>query len=229
MNLQITVPYQTCPFKCPFCIANNPNVQSKFSDVYTMNKNQYFKNLLKVIVEQKITTVVLTGDTEPTLNMVWVYEVSNFVKAVEPNMQIEIQTKNFSVNTLRELALTPIDIIALSIDKASQLDKVNQIALDGKLKRATVVLNSEFKPSQADFSGFDQITFKAIQKGDNTEINQWIDEHQFTGLGELAEIMRKYPNASFFYDENCMITENRYIIFRSDGMVYNTWVSTQPC
>lgn len=228
MNLQITVPYQTCPFKCPFCIANNPNVQSKFSDVYTMNKNQYFKNLLKVIFEEKITTVVLTGDTEPTLNMVWVYEVSNFIKAINPNVQIEIQTKNFSINTLRELALTPIDVIALSIDKCSQLDKVNQIALNGKLKRATVVLNSEFVPNQSDFSGFDQITFKAIQKGDNPEINQWIDEHQFTEYGELATIMMKYPNVSFFYDENCMITDNRYLIFRSDGMTYKTWVSTEP-
>jgi adenine C2-methylase RlmN of 23S rRNA A2503 and tRNA A37 len=228
MNLQITVPYQTCPFKCPFCIANNPKVQSIFSDVYTLNKNQYFKNLLKAVFDNDITTIVITGDTEPTLNMLWFNEVASFIKAIAPQVKIELQTKNFNLNTLREVALSPIDVIALSIDKNSQLEKLSEIHLNGKLKRATVVLNSEFEPSQANFYGFDQVTFKEIQKGENEEINKWIDEHRFNKLDKLAELVSKYPNASFFYDKNCMVAENRYLIFRSDGMIYTNWTSVTP-
>lgn len=226
MNLQITVPYQTCPFKCPFCIANDPNVQSKFDNAYHFNKNIYFKKLLDTLIKHEITTVVLTGDTEPTLNMEWVNEVATFVKAVMPQVAIEIQTKNFNHNILRELALSPIDVIALSFDTHEQIKRVQGIALNGKVKRATVVLNSEFNVKEADFKDFQQVTFKAMQQGNNDKINSWINDHLFNDYDVVAEVMRSNPNISFFYDENCMITTDRYLIFRSDANIYNDWAST---
>lgn len=229
MNLQITVPYQTCPFKCPFCIANNPDVQSLFLDLYKQDKVSYFIQLKKAIERNNIKTVVLTGDTEPTLNVGWLVEVSTFIKKHFPKVSIELQTKNFNRNTIDYLVKNAsVDVYALSIDNNDQRVIAASLNVGKAIKRAVVILNGRYTPSPIALD-FDQITYKTIQFGENPEINKWIRENQFSSNIEIEVKAYKRNGVSVVLDENCMDSKNRYIIFREDGNIYSTWTDTEPC
>ena len=226
MNLQITVPYETCPFSCPFCIANNPKVQSIFKNVYEENFKEYMDNLIFTIRLYDIKTVIITGDTEPTLNMRWVTQVVwNIKQEFGSLVKIEIQTRNYNLYTISQLSYLDIDVIAFSFHETKKLNELGNLFLP-QTKRAVIVLNSLFDTEQADYSGYEQVTFKSIQKGENLEINQWIDSHEF--VSDVKYGIENYSNISFMFDKNCMDSENRYFIFREDSQVYKTWTDTIP-
>lgn len=229
MNLQITVPYQTCPFKCPFCIANDPKVQSAFENLYQTNGSDYFEALCDTIEEHMVKTVVITGDTEPTLNMKWVEQVIECIKENFPWVKIEIQTRNYNEKILQYLGVLDLDVVAISVYCHEQLDLVRDVKLSsvfGVQKRAVVVLNRQFNQTMANYRGFDQVTIKQIQYGNNEQINKWIKENWVPSIID-DNLLEDYPMISFMYDENCMDNKDRYLIFRENGKTYADWATTQ--
>lgn len=224
-SLQLVVPFQTCPFKCPFCIANNPTVENAFENLYEKKTYEYIEKLDKVLYKSDLKTVVITGDTEPTLNLEWIKNVSGLVKVVSPSVNIELQTKNFNQKVIDYLVdNTPIAVYAFSVDTLEQLEKVKKISVYRKIKRLTLLLNDRLPLEKIDVSyHFDQITIKYLQMGDNYKINEWISEHQFKDQKSLNDFIKRHSGNSIMVDTNCMISENRYKIYRSDGVVYDTW------
>ncbi len=221
-SLQITVPYQTCPFKCPFCIANNPAVMTKFENKTTERK--YWEQFAALV--KTYSNLVITGDTEPTLNIEWVKKVARVAKKYNPKINVEIQTKNFNPLTLdRIMVENNIDVYSFSVDSVRQLRIAEQLKVPkGKIKRLTLLLSGLLDLEHANPKSFEQITIKYLQKGDNEEINNWIENHKFSQDEELQKFIEKYNGAaSVMVDENCMISENRYQIYRENGKIYNTW------
>jgi hypothetical protein len=225
MNLQITVPYETCPFKCPFCIANNPKVVSIFPNEYDLHYQEYMNNLSNALLENEIKTVIITGDTEPTLNMAWIWEVTRLIKQEFPEIKIEVQTRNYNEKALHKLNSLPIDVIALSVFQNQQVEQIRSIRLYGTVKRLVVVVNKDFN-TDISYEGFNQVTFKQIQCGENEEINAWI-RPRMVEFKLNENVMAENPQIGFMYDENCMDNKNRYLIFREDGQTYDSWTSTK--
>lgn len=231
-SLQIVVPFQTCPFRCPFCIANNPKVETAFVNLYESDKNMYFRLLATVLNENpNLKTVVLTGDTEPTLNMPWLIEVAQFIASHNRSIKIELQTKNTNTQTIETLLKkTKIDVYGFSVDTESQFYQALRTGLDYFTnpqvaeKRLTLLLNSKLNLDKINAHGFfSQVTIKYLQKGDNPKINKWVDEHRFTDMDSLKRFIKRHSTLSVMVDENCMASEGRYSIFRSDGFLYKTW------
>lgn len=221
-SLQITVPYKTCPFKCPFCIANNPKVMASFED--KTNEREYWERFAALV--KKYSNLVITGDTEPTLNVKWVNKVARIAKKYNPKINVEIQTKNFNPLTIDMISENNnIDVYSFSVDSVAQVKRVSNLKVpNGKIKRLTVLLNSDLDLSDVNVQeSFQQITIKVLQKGDNEEINKWIETHSYSDSKGLENFMKRHENLSIMFDENCMLSENRYQIFRENGKVYNTW------
>jgi hypothetical protein len=81
--------------------------------------------------------------------------------------------------------------------------------------------------------GFDQITFKTLQHGEDAGVNAWIDSNKMSeeGLTEIRKIVDKYNShetCSVRLDTSCQDATNRYEIFRSDGNVYDSWEAMAP-
>lgn len=224
-SLQLVVPFQTCPFKCPFCIANNPEVENAFENLYEKNWGVYIDTLAKILDNNRPRTVVITGDTEPTLNINWLRDVSKLVKVFSEFTQIELQTKNFNQEIISKFVnYTPINVYAFSVDTIQQLEKVKKLNVGDKIKRLTLLLNDRLPLDEIELGdSFDQVTIKYLQMGDNAKINEWIAQHQFKDQKSLNNFIKRCKDVSVMVDTNCMISENRYKIYRSDGVVYDTW------
>lgn len=246
MNVQITVPYQTCPKKCPFCIANNPKTLGKYKD--NTGWVDYWVDIdmqLKALYEEngkKPLTVVLTGDTEPTLNMGWVDTAITQLKRNINVGSIEIQTACHEYETLNKL-LTMIGdrgVVAISVFTVNQMRNLKKVFDDTEFslnikstKRLTLILNDMLNLKTLSENAFDlftfykQVTFKVLQKGLNGGVNEWIDKHKAYDA-DLLDVLVTHLQAlgkSVVIDENCMDTlgGDRYQIIREDGKLYRDW------
>lgn len=78
--------------------------------------------------------------------------------------------------------------------------------------------------------GFDQITFKTLQYGEDDEVNKWIYNNKISEEGEtrIREIVNKFntnSSCSVRLDTSCQTAADRYHIFRCDGNLYDSWKS----
>lgn len=221
-SLQITVPFKTCPFKCPFCIANNPKVMSKFEN--RTSDSEYWQELHKVLSNDGYTNLVITGDTEPTLDLKWIEKVCETARVANKSINIELQTKNFNSKTVATLLeKSSIDVYGFSVDSVEQLERVEKIEVGAATKRLTLLLNNLIDLNEINAKTFHQITVKYLQMGENEEINEWIAKNQFRKHETLNNFIERHKHTSLMLDENCMIAENRYHIFRENGKIYRTW------
>lgn len=222
MNLQVCVPYEKCPFNCPMCIAVGRKV---FKNEYKNNKINYLKCLSETLEDFEINDVVLTGNTDPTLNTYWLKDVANYIKEKNKNINIELQTKNYN---LKGYNLKSLDTLAYSItDVKSYLKSWNFRKIKGN-NRLVILLTKEFSfLSKDNFNpmGFNQITFKVLQKGEDKKINEWIMKNKMNNYKKIYDIVDEFngTNVSIRIDTNCQDSTNRYKIFREDSFVYNDW------
>lgn len=247
MNLQITVPYRTCPFKCPFCIANNPNTLGKYENLYVSDKKAYFEALdttikqLYLVNYFKPITIVITGDTEPTLNQVWLQEVVNHIwsKHEIAIASVELQTANITWVDKYFKSEIPMlfNVIGLSMYTMSQIKRAKDLKLyEGSpftLVRPTIILcDSLFDDSPLvspwdSLEKYKQVTFKELQPSDNPTIQSWIEQNKFNYFDTLDEtiISLVYEGVSVKLDRDCMDTKGgqRYVIFRENGKLYKDW------
>lgn len=225
MNLQVCIPYRKCPFRCPMCIATG---RQKFDDLYSKNKDKYLKILKKEVV--KYNDVILTGDTDPTLNREWLEDVISAIREVSPTKNIELQTRNYN---LKSYNLDGLSTINYSITCLSDYLKAWNFRKINGINRLVILLTNDFQIFNTETfnpMGFEQITFKVLQYSADENVNQYIKTHKLENIDNIYRIMHKYngTDISVRVDENCQDSENRYRIFRSDGKIYKGWDSVEP-
>lgn len=215
MNLQLVSPYTKCPFRCPFCVAAI-NDNSPYSDnFYKGNTMEYLAKLIDIIKVYNIQTVVITGDTEPTLFPDWLELVTSALR--QTSVKIEIQTRNYKFKGDRR----SYDVVAYSFDKVpereikSRAKTTRAVFINNKRLNLDAVINYRKRTNQ-------QVTVKQMQKTAYgiQSIDQYIDS-VYNSLSINDVSLLKYNHVR--YDENCMDSKNRYVIFRCDGEVYQTW------
>ena len=221
MNLQICVPYEPCPFKCPSCIANG---RVKYSSLYDKDLVSYIKKLNEL--SKNYDYFVITGDTEPTLNSHW-------LKRVLFNLQdkeTELQTRNYN---LKGYNLKGLKTLAYSItDNKSYLKAWRFRKIEGN-NRLVILLTKDFDFLTAknfETMGYNQITFKVLQKTADSKTNEWIEKNRMKDLTNIYEIIEKFngTETSVRIDNNCQNSFSRYEIFRPNGLVYDSWESEEP-
>lgn len=226
MNMQVCVPYQKCPFNCPMCIANGRKL---FDNTYKTNPKLYYKWLKNYIDNFEINDIVLTGATDPSLNVNWLQDTLKQLKGIEVN--IELQTKNYNLKGYR---LKGLDTLAYSIpDLKSYLKAWRFRKLKGGNNRLVILLTKEFEILNAEnFSpmGYNQITFKVLQSGADAKTNKWVEENRLEDLTNIYAIVNKYNGSdiSVRIDTNCQDSESRYYVYREDGNIYDSWESELP-
>lgn len=216
MNLQVCVPYEKCPFNCPCCIANG---RKRFDNLYESNKELYLEKLKKE--KNKYDNFILTGDTEPTLNSHWLKDVLQVLS----EEKIELQTKNYNLKNYNLKWLTTLSYSILSVKDYLNAWRYRKIKGDNRL---VILLTKDFAfLNEKNFStmGYNQITFKVLQLGNQEKTNKWVEENKMTNLENIYKIIERYNGSetSVRIDTNCQNSEGRYEIFRSDGYIYKKW------
>jgi organic radical activating enzyme len=220
MNLQVSMPYETCPFKCPMCIANG---RERFSDMYTENRKEYLSKLKLLAESGKYKDFVITGASDPTLNSHWLDDVLETLKGYHT----ELQTKNYNI---KNYELHNLSVLAYSITNSKEyLQAWSLRKLSNAKNRLVILLTNEFDFLTAkNFNpmGFEQITFKILQMTEDEKTNKWIETNSMTDLTNIYAIVDKFngdKKVSVRLDASCQDSHGRYEIFRADGKLYNHW------
>lgn len=220
MNLQVCIPYRPCPFHCPMCIAADGNL---YENLYKKDEEKYFKRLAKAL-DKTDGCVVLTGDTEPTLDKVWLEKVINFIKGYKGH-KIELQTHNYNLHNGYEF-LNNIDVVAYSFTTTNDLHRVENVKLFNGINRAVIlatkpvikVLSEHYPLYYYIFKTFNQITVKLLQMGNGLSQNVFVKYNACT-----KEEVYKVCGSTAWIDENCQNSKHRYRVFRENGKVYKHW------
>lgn len=229
-SLQVLSPARKCIFNCPFCIAKTHEHHNAFENNYQNNHAFWKTNYIDILNNNRdLKTVVITGTNEPMQDPDYVEEVIKLTRETNPNIKIELQTRHYSKKPIYE----ELDVIAYSIDDYKMLSKINII---NEKTRYVIILTSSFNDKGlSDIlkeipKSVRQITFKILHdsKGINFTIDNWIKENKtsLVTVNKLKEDINNYQgNISIIFDENCMDSDNRYMVFREDGLLYSDFDS----
>ena len=241
MTVQIPVPYQKCWYNCPFCCARNNVHQQNFVNLHDIDIEAWEKALLKAV--SKDSTVVITGDCDPTQDPQYVKDVmTTLMKAYgEGPWRAEFTTHNFAAEKTYFCEQTFIyDVITYSITNYAEYMRADRIPKpkywtvstpEDTQYRMVIDLTKEFAgltPENFDVKGFDQVTFKVLQHSEDPEVNAWIDanamkEDELDNIKAIVDKLNAEGNVSARLDTTCQTGEGRYKIFRCDGNLYNEW------
>jgi hypothetical protein len=218
LNLQICVPYEECPFRCPMCIARNRKI---FNNLYKENPVEYINRLKDVM--SAYDYFILTGSTEPTLNSLWLKDVSYLLHMNHGS--VELQTRNYN---LKNYDLSGIETIAYSISTMKNYLKSWNFRKSATNNRLVILLTKEFSVLNVDFfdsMGYNQITFKKLQLTSDAKTNEWIKNNEMVDFDSILAIVDFYngSDVSVRFDGNCQDSHGRYEIFREDGIIYKAW------
>ena len=223
MNLQVNSPYKKCPYRCPFCVAGIEDGQKFFSDLfYEVHPMRYVARLVSIVKEYDIDTVVITGSTEPTLFLDWIEKV---VTSVRPYVRrIEIQTRNYQF-----MGMEGIDVVAYSYSEIPANE--HELPHYG-IMRNVFIYNDTMTPEELllfffQAKGTFQMTVKQMIQSSygNARIDEYIKAHK----KDITESDKRF--LEFFnirVDMDCSASENRYVIYRTDGNLYQHWSDLTP-
>lgn len=235
MNIQISAPYQPCVYHCPFCVARGHKHEYKFDNLYGRDEEAYIRALRDFIIEytkknDECPTVIITGECDPSQDMRWATKVAN--ECSDLWCKVEFQTHNLSLKE-RDLPRS-IKVLSYSITNPREyLSAWRYTKPTWCTNRMVMILRDGFEFLNKDnFSpmGFDQVTFKALNEGEDDKINAWIANHRPSNIDNFYEIMesRNGSTLSVRVDTTCQHAEGRYYVFRSDGKVYESWEAAEP-
>lgn len=110
-----------CNKNCPYCV-------SKMTGENRIDRMNFVDKLAKaynMAHMSQVNSIIITGKTEPLMNMTFVEKVCNMFK----NFPIEIQTNGLMLNEkmVEKLYLLNIDTIAVSMDSPEQFEKMKDI------------------------------------------------------------------------------------------------------
>ena len=235
MNIQISAPYQPCVYHCPFCVARGHKHGYKFDNLYGTNEEVYFSRLRNFLTNYNLKTgtyptVIVTGECDPSQDMRWATKVAN--ECSDLGCKVEFQTHNLSLKE-RDIPHS-IKVLSYSITNPREyLSAWRYTKPTWCINRMVMILRDGFEFLNKDnFSpmGFDQVTFKALNEGEDDKINAWIANHRPGNIDNFYEIMesRNGSTLSVRVDTTCQQAEGRYYVFRSDGKVYESWEAAEP-
>lgn len=242
MNLQISVPHQKCVYSCPMCVARSHKNEGTFENLYKTNKKVWSAKLRDTIYDGEYAGVVITGECDPTQDMAYCEDVISIIDNFDPTPTVEFTTHNQkAANTLLASYWgKKVDVVTLSITNVREYLNAWRFpirnAFFSPIYRMVILLTEEFEflnVNNFNTMGFDQITFKTLQHGEDASVNAWIDSNKMSeeGLAEIRKIVDKYNShetCSVRLDTSCQDATNRYEIFRSDGNVYDSWEAMAP-
>lgn len=231
------MPYQKCIYDCKFCIAKGHNHEYQFENLYQTDKDLYLARLkqqvqlmsmLSVHVPDRLRSVIITGEADPSQNMEWVYDV---IKTIRPlakrgRFNIEIQTRNHRI-VFPNKKVRP-DVIALSVSSMAEFNKailLKELYPD-VIIRPVVILNKKLNNmiKYLDLTPYQQVTFKELQYGEDPNVNDWIQENEFKGRDDLKNLIFTFKkDCSIVHDYDCQNAKARYRIYRSDAEIYYDW------
>lgn len=236
MNLQLCSPYKKCPFNCPMCIAATDD--GEVNNVFNLFEAEPFEYMKRVIeAARNKETVVITGDTEPTLFPQWISKMLKLLSLVDYNGKIELQTKNYNLDYfLHDWANDGLTTVAYSATCPKDIDRIIEMMKthSNYCKTRLVVLLTEENVDHLfhkiyipkDFSWINEITFKVLQNPDCEKAKKVVNkikEYDRNKFAIVLQILREYTNCSIKVDTNCMDAEGRYEILRINGVIYNSW------
>lgn len=219
MNLQVSMPYEVCPFKCPMCVANG---RSSFGNLYKTHKELYLRRLKEISRNGEYSDFVITGAADPTLNGQWLYDVLDTLKDVHT----ELQTKNYNINPE---GYPKLDVLAYSITNSKEYLAAHAYPrLKFGTNRIVVLLTKEFiflTPENFNAMGYDQVTFKVLQDTADEKTNKWIKKNRLKDLTNIYKIVDKFNGGkvSVRLDSTCQDSHGRYEIYRANGKIYESW------
>lgn len=232
-SLQVLTPARKCIFNCPFCIAKTHEHHNLFDNNYKNNFNFWKDNYIKTLItNDDLKTIVITGTNEPMQDQDYVKEVIKITRENRPDIQIELQTRFYKKLDI----FNEMDIVAYSISDFRLLNKIDVVA---KGARYVLILTNTFDNKSLNKIlekvpvKVKQITFKVLHdsKGFNPVLDDWIKNNKISlnTNQKLKEEIKNYNGKrSIIFDENCMEAENRYMVFREDGLLYKDFDSNKP-
>lgn len=242
MNLQISVPHQKCVYSCPMCVARSHANEGTFENLYKTNKKEWYNKLHQTIYDGDYNSIVLTGECDPTQDMAYCEDVISVIDDHSPTPTVEFTTHN--QKAVRTLLASywgkKVDVVTLSVTNVREYLNAwrfpERNAFFSPIYRMVILLTEEFEflnVNNFNTMGFDQITFKTLQHGEDAGVNAWIDSNKMSeeDLVEIRKIVDKYNShetCSVRLDTSCQDATNRYEIFRSDGKVYDSWEAMYP-
>ena len=244
MNLQVSVPHQKCVYSCEMCVARSHKNEGTFDNLYKTDKRKWSAKLRDAIYDGEYTGIVLTGECDPTQDMAYCEDVisiiDNFNHTYSPTVEFTTHNQKAASTLLASYWGKKVDVVTLSITNVREYLNAWRFpirnAFFSPIYRMVILLTEEFEflnVNNFNTMGFDQITFKTLQHGEDAGVNAWIDSNKMSeeGLYEIRKIVDKYNShetCSVRLDTSCQDATNRYEIFRSDGNVYDSWEAMYP-
>ena len=169
--------------------------------------------------------------------MAYCEDVISVIDNYNPTPTVEFTTHNQKATStlLASYWGKKVDVVTLSVTDVREYLNAWRFpirnAFFSPIYRMVILLTEEFEflnVNNFNTMGFDQITFKTLQHGEDAGVNAWIDSNKMSeeGLIEIRKIVDKYNShetCSVRLDTSCQDATNRYEIFRSDGNVYDSW------
>lgn len=225
MNLQLNSPYKPCPYKCPFCCAGFVDSSSWFRDtehdaLFFTDRHAYLSRLYTLLDDMNFGTVVITGNTEPTLFRDWIRAVRHILD-LRFDGKVEITTRNIAYRGDEDLYA-----VSYSFDRIPEVVHISR----AKITRSVFILNDNLSIDSIiayhkRTGGQTTVKNMARNSYGNDQVNAWVEKHRVDLSNE--EIAR-LESAGIRYDHDCNNSEGRYMIFRADGNLYNSWPSRVP-
>lgn len=190
-----------CNKNCPYCV-------SKMTGSNKIDKMNFIDNLIKArhMAEMaQVNSIIITGKTEPLLNMSFVEKVCNMFKV----FPLEIQTNGIMLNLkmIGDLYTLGVNTIAVSMDSPEQFDKMKDvfplISEAGMTVRLTVNLVNALmddhrfmtfknyltycKENNVEQLSFRRITIPnhAIDTEESKETQEWIEQNADDGQAQV--------------------------------------------
>lgn len=232
-SLQVMTPARKCIFNCPFCIAKTHEHQNAFVNNYEGDYQFWEESFISVLEDSDdLKTVVITGTNEPIQDEACAIRIANITHMIRPDVQVELQTRFYRKCN----AFNYMDVVAFSISDYNYLNRIENIA--GTARYVIILTDSFNELALNDIinkipSNIKQLTFKILHdsNGYNKELDEWIANHKTnnkTVTKLIVDVMNYKGDLDIFFDENCMIAEDRYMVFREDGQLYDSFDSNEP-
>lgn len=232
-SLQVLTPARKCIYNCPFCIAKSHKHHNLFDNNYEEKKSFWVQNYINILkTNSDLKTVVITGTNEPVQDLDYINDVIKLTHKYRTDIKIELQTRHYKKLDV----FSDLDIVAYSI---SDFKLLNKIDIVDKESRYVLILTNEFNNKSLNDIlkvvpvKVNQVTFKVLHdsKGVNPIIDDWIINNKISEdtVNNIKNDIESYHgNKSIIFDENCMEAENRYMVFREDGLLYKDFDSNTP-
>lgn len=232
-SLQLLVPHEKCIYNCPFCISKTHKHDNSFDNIYLKDNDLWKTNLENVLrYYQDLKTIVITGTSEPTLNISCIQDMINIIRNKRSDIQIELQTRCYDKTSVSD----DVDVLAYSIAYDSFLKKPY---LSQAIIRYVILLTKYFEKYNLEEllasipKEVSQVTFKVLHDshGYAKNIDNWILENNMREAKKeelMSEVLAYKGDKSVRFDAESMKSSDRYMIFREDGKLYEDWESEEP-